>query len=483
VRRLSKRILMQLAIFAVVSLTAIAVMVFGYVKLPTMLFGVGRYTVTVELPTSGGLYPSGNVTFHGTEVGRVESVHLTKGGDVVAELSLKSGLRIPSDVVAEIHSQSAIGEQFVALVPRDDASRPLRNGDVIPPDRTTVPPDINSLLDAANRGLQAIPHDSLKTVIDESSTALDGLGPDLARLVDGSTTLVADARSHLDDVTNVVDHSGPLLDAQAESADSIEAWAAHLAAATTQLQDHDAALAGLIDQGASAAAQGTQLVERLKPTLPIILANLVSIGDVAVVYQPDIEQLLALVPQSLAEFQAIGVPGLNTKQGYRGGFLAGNLNVNLPPPCTTGFLPIQQQRAPTFEDYPDRPAGDLYCRVPQDSSLAVRGARNLPCETRPGKRAPTVKMCESDEEYVPLNDGDNWKGDPNATVTGQDIPQQPPGAAPAAASPPPIAAAPYDPATGTYVGPDGKTYAQSNLAHDAHQGQTWQSMMMPPSQP
>ena len=53
--------------------------------------------------------------------------------------------------------------------------------------------------------------------------------------------------------------------------------------------------------------------------------------------------------------------------------------------------------------------------------LNVRGARNLPCETRPGKRAPTVKMCESDETYVPLNDGYNWKGDPNRTYSGQAI--------------------------------------------------------------
>ena len=89
----------------------------------------------------------------------------------------------------------------------------------------------------------------------------------------------------------------------------------------------------------------------------------------------------------------------------------------------------------------------------------MRGARNIPCETRPGKRAPTVKMCESDEHYVPLNDGFNWKGDPNATLSGQDIPQLPPGTAAthrtrtAAA---PIAAAKYDPATGTYVGPDGQ---------------------------
>ena len=103
----------------------------------------------------------------------------------------------------------------------------------------------------------------------------------------------------------------------------------------------------------------------------------------------------------------------------------------------------------------------------------ANGARNLPCLTVPGKRAPTVKMCESDEQYVPLNEGDNWKGDPNATVSGQDIPQLPPGSPPAGpppagnsppigAPPPlPIAAAEYDPATGTYVGPDGHVYTQA----------------------
>ncbi len=46
-----------------------------------------------------------------------------------------------------------------------------------------MPPDINALLDAANTGLKAIPHDNLKTAIDESYTAVGGLGPELSRLV------------------------------------------------------------------------------------------------------------------------------------------------------------------------------------------------------------------------------------------------------------------------------------------------------------
>ena len=86
---------------------------------------------------------------------------------------------------------------------------------------------------------------------------------------------------------------------------------------------------------------------------------------------------------------------------------------------------------------------------------------------------------------MPLNDGDNWKGDPNATLSGQDIPQLPPGsppadAAPPAPAPPPIAVAPYDPATGTYVGPDGKVYTQSDLAQTAPEEKTWQNMLIPP---
>jgi phospholipid/cholesterol/gamma-HCH transport system substrate-binding protein len=93
-------------------------------------------------------------------------------------------------------------------------------------------------------------------------------------------------------------------------------------------------------------------------------------------------------------------------------------------------------------------------------------------------------MCESNEQYVPLNNGDNWKGDPNATLSGQDVPQLPPGSPPAGAPPPAvpaIASAEYDPATGTYLGPDGQTYTQADLAQNAPKEQTWQTMLMPPN--
>ena len=483
--RMTRQIIIQLLIFSLLAVVALGIMIFGYMRLPALL-GIGQYRVTLELPETGGLYERGNVTYRGTEVGTVKSVNLTDTG-VAADLSLKSGIKIPSDLEAEVHSVSAVGELYVQLIPRSGEGPVLEDGDVIPQDRARVPLDVNTVLATVNSGLAAIPRDNLKTAVDEAYLAVGGLGPELSRLVDGGTALAIDARKNLDPLTALIDQSKPILDTQTDTAGSIRAWASNLATITDQFQSQDPALAGILEQGPGAADEVRALFDRLQPTLPIVLANLVSIGEVAVTYQPNLEQLLVLLPQGTATTQAIGVAKKKTKQDYEGDYLTLNLNLNLPPPCTTGFLPAQQVRAPSFEDYPDRPPGDVYCRIPQDAAFNVRGARNLPCTTVPGKRAPTVKQCESNENYLPLNDGWNWKGDPNATLSGQPIPHVPPGTPPAEAppppgpAPPPLAAAEYDPASGTYVGPDGRVYTQANLAQSAEEEQTWQTMLLPPT--
>ncbi|WP_101951982.1 MCE family protein [Mycobacterium sp. 3519A] len=467
--RLSRQVWTQLAVLASITIVAVGVMAFGFVKVPA-LFGIGRYTVTVDLPASGGLYPTSVVTYRGSEIGRVKSVETTRVG-VRAVLTLDSATAVPADVSAAVHSRSAVGEQFLELTPRSPSATPkLRDGDVIPVGRVQIPADIGSLLDATNRALQAIPPDNLRTVVDEADKAVGGLGPELSRIVDGSTSLAIEAGKSVDQIGQLIDQSPPVLNSQVQTADSIATWAQRMASITGQLKAQDKAFADLLDVGSPALEESRSLLDRVAPALPIVLANLVSLGDVAVTYRNDIEQLLVLFPQGTAVMSAIALADSGVKQAYRGIYLDFNLNLNLPPPCNTGFLPVRQQRSPSEQDYPERPAGELYCRIPQDSDMNVRGVRNIPCETKPGKRAPTVEMCESDEQYVPLNDGLNWKGDPNATLSGQGVPQDAP--------PPAVAAVPYDPATGDYIGPDGKRYTQADLAHPGNK--TWQSMLVPP---
>jgi phospholipid/cholesterol/gamma-HCH transport system substrate-binding protein len=497
--RLNRRTIITLSIFAVISTVMAGMVGIYYAHLPSVYLGIGRYTVKVELERAGELYRAGNVTYRGVQVGKVSKVQLTDTG-VEAVLSLNSGVDIPADLTASVHSTSAIGEQYVDLVPRSGKGPVLKNGDVIPQDRTTLPPNINSLLAAVNRGLTAIPRENLKTVVDESYVAFGGLGPELSRLIGGGAKLAIGARENLDSILTLIDEPKPIFDSQIESSDSIQAWAAHLANVTKQAQtserDHSY-LTGELKLLGPLFSSIEGVTDRLQPSLPTVVSNLDKVGDVGLTYRDNLEALLVEVPQAVADSEALQLPDKDLKGPYRGLGLSFNLNLNWPPPCTTGFFPVQQQRSATFQDTPPRPPGLVYCRIPQDSHFnAIRGARNYPCETRPGKRAATVKQCESDQPYIPLNDGYNWKGDPNATLTGQGVPQFDPGdpipagypggpPAPPAQAPPsapqPVAAAEYDPASGEYVGPDGQRYKQPTLANSPGKERTWQQMLTPPT--
>ena len=114
-------------------------------------------------------------------------------------------------------------------------------------------------------------------------------------------------------------------------------------------------------------------------------------------YHASIEQVLVLLPPFTAAIQSFlptkTITGLPT-----GAF---NLIISDPPACTVGFLPPTQWRSPADTRTVDTPDG-LYCKLPQDSPIGVRGARNYPCQGHPGKRAPTVEICESDKPFEPI---------------------------------------------------------------------------------
>jgi hypothetical protein len=89
--------------------------------------------------------------------------------------------------------------------------------------------------------------------------------------------------------------------------------------------------------------------------------------------------------------------------------------------CTVGYLPPSQWRSPADQTTLDTPDG-LYCKLPQDSPIAVRGARNYPCMGHPGKRAPTVELCNDPRGYQPLAMREHSLGpyplDPNLIAQG-----------------------------------------------------------------
>src|SRR5579875_2143151 len=165
---LTRFVRIQLTIFTIVSIIGVLVMIFSYMQVPTLL-GVGRITVTLELPAEGGLYRFSNVTYRGVQVGKVTSVGLTPTG-AKAVLSLGTSPKIPANLHAEVRSISAVGEQYVDLRPRTDSPPYLRDGAVIPMGETTIPQEVGTMLDQTTKLINSIPKDKLSALIDESFT-------------------------------------------------------------------------------------------------------------------------------------------------------------------------------------------------------------------------------------------------------------------------------------------------------------------------
>ena len=234
---LTRFIKVQLTIFTIAGTIAVLLMVFDYMRAPSLL-GVGRMTVTLELPAAGGLYRFSNVTYRGVQVGEVTAVKLTPN-DAEATLSLGTSPKIPANLQAEVRSVSAVGEQYVDLRPRTDSPPYLHDGSVIAMRDTTIPQPVGPMLDQVSALLDSIPKDKLNALLDESFKGFNGAGYDLGSLLDSAATISGDLKPVADRTRTLFEDTGPLLDSQAETTDAIRTWARSLAGVTEQLVTDD----------------------------------------------------------------------------------------------------------------------------------------------------------------------------------------------------------------------------------------------------
>lgn len=406
----------QLIIFTIASVIGVAVMLFAYMQIPTMI-GVGRLTVKLELPATGGLYRFSNVTYRGVQIGRVTEVVLTQKG-AEATMSLDTSPKIPADLAAEVRSVSAVGEQYVDLRPRTDSGPYLRDGSVISVENTTIPQQVGPMLDQVSSLLKSVPKERLSDLLDESFKAFNGAGDDFQSLLDSSASISQYLNEVSDQSKALIDDSGPLLDSQAKTTDSIRTWARSVAGISDEVAKHDADIRTILQRGPGFADELSGLLNQLKPTLPVLLSNLTTLGQIFVTYNPSLEQLLVLLPGTVALQQSFGIMKNNPYGLPLSDF---SFTISDPPPCTVGFLPPSQWRSPADTTTIDTPDG-LYCKLPQDAPIGVRGARNMPCMGHPGKRAPTVELCNDPKGYQPLAIRQHYLGpypiDPNLIAQG-----------------------------------------------------------------
>lgn len=368
------------------SLAAIAAVVLGivFLRVPEAM-GIGRYSVTAEFSEGAGLYDGAQVNFRGNPVGKVTEMRLGDSG-IEAELTLDDDVTVPDGVRAEIHSMSAVGEQYVELVPAGEGTGRLSAGDTIPRERTSFPVEIGPVLDNVDALVRSLPRDDLGTVLDETARALDQRDGDIQSILDGSTAILGDAQEAFEPTRALIRDLDPLLSEVNGEAGHVNSLMRNLAQVTAELKAGDQDLRLLLDRGPAFAAETTDFLTELEPVVPALLGPLGTVSRVLATYNRHLAQLLSDYPDALAVVQSINLPHLGEHQ-----LRLSLSNISKPGECVRGFLPVNQWQSPFDTSTADPKL--VWCAEPSADPRAVRGARNVPCAENSDRRAATVWQC------------------------------------------------------------------------------------------
>lgn len=357
----------QLAAFVLIAVVGVVYAGGKYAGLGRY-FGFDGYDVTVQLSDSGGIFRNAEVTYRGYPVGRVTALHLTDTGLDIT-LTIDSGApKIPASARAVIADRSAIGEQYVDLQPPDDNGPYLHDGSEIPQKRVTVPPTPQSMLRNLDALARSVPTRSLRTVVGQAYQAFHGTGPDLQRLLDAANSLTDTATRHLPQTKDLLANSRTVLDTQRAQAGNLARLSQGLNEIAGTLQKSDPDVRKVIAQAPQTAGELDRVLRTSGGDLSVLLANLLTVSDIAAPRTANLEQLLVGLP-IIGGFS----PPLSRGDTAHLAFVT---NLYNPPPCTRGYGGTKQEPGTSTKVNPTN--WNAYCAEPKGSPIEVRGAQNAP---------------------------------------------------------------------------------------------------------
>jgi phospholipid/cholesterol/gamma-HCH transport system substrate-binding protein len=257
--------------------------------------GAQPYDVTVTLPTAGGLYAHGSVTYRGVQVGTVRSVRLTARG-VVVTAAIRHRFRIPDTVTVKVHDLSAAGEEYLDFVPSAATGAYLHRGSVVAGDAASIPTQVGTLLQDVGRLSATVSPQDISTVTTELGTGMGGTGDDLQSIVQDTLTLVQDLHPVQPATIDLLNAGTRLLPAIAASGPSLTAFSAGLQTISAQLAASDVDVRSLLANGAPAAQQVQDLLTSTQGQLSSLLRDSDTVAAIGAARQPAWNALLTVLP-------------------------------------------------------------------------------------------------------------------------------------------------------------------------------------------
>lgn len=168
--------------------------------------GEHPYRVVAHFGDVLDLVPQAGVKVNDVAVGRVEKIELAKDNTTAVVTMLVNGaVRLPANAGAELRQSSLLGEKFVELHSGSAPAGVLRDGAVIPLDRTGRNPEIEEVLGALSLLLNGGGVEQLRSIVIEVNAALEGNEPEIRAALANIDTVVGVLDSEKQNIVAAID--------------------------------------------------------------------------------------------------------------------------------------------------------------------------------------------------------------------------------------------------------------------------------------
>lgn len=283
----------------------------------------GGQKVVAYFTTAVGLYPGDEVRVVGVPIGRIDSIE-PRATDVKITMTLDDGIKVPADARALIIAPNLVSARFIQLTPAYTGGDALADNAQIGLDRTGVPVEwdevkeqltqLSAQLGPKQGGVQG----PLVAAVNQAADTFDGNGDSFRqalRELSQTAGRLGDSRT---DLFGTIRNLQVLVNALSNSNEQIVQFTSHVASVSQVLAASSADLDTTLGALNQALGDVKGLLHDSNKSLIDSVSKLADFTQILNDHSDDIEQILHITPNGLANFYNI----YNPAQGTVGGLLS-----------------------------------------------------------------------------------------------------------------------------------------------------------------
>ncbi|MFG1783233.1 MCE family protein [Rhodococcus oryzae] len=282
--------------------------------------GLGKNRITAYFPTTTGIYPGDDVRVLGVTVGKIASID-PEGENARVEMDVDSDVDIPADAKAIIVAPSLVAARFIQLTPVYTGGETMGDDAEIPVERTAVPVEWDEIkaelakLSTALGPEGGADQGSLGRFIDTAADNLEGNGESINKTLRELSDTMHTLSQGRTDLFSTIRNLQAFVNALSASNQQIVQFSGHLASVSSVLADNTDELGVALADLNVAMGDVQRFVSENRAGLTESVERLADATQVLAQKRPEIERVLHIAPNALANFNNIYQPAAGSLTG------------------------------------------------------------------------------------------------------------------------------------------------------------------------